>query len=160
MPSGLRVTFLRAAEGCCADASDVGRPVSLLGGGSTVNVHVWASTEGLVVAPASMLGRRRQKRISPGKNLTPDDIASAYRRPMFLEPDGLDRIEIGKGREHRNVLGVHHAIFDYADGTEFDLMVRKGRTAGTCWPCYEEGDPGRFSTPAGTSDDSPRPLRR
>ncbi len=48
---------------------------------------------------------------------------------MFLEPDGLDRIEIGKGREHRNVLGVHHAIFDYADGTEFDLMVRKGRTA-------------------------------
>jgi hypothetical protein len=29
----------------------------------------------------------------------------------------------------RNVSGVHLDIFDYADGTEFDLMVRKRRTA-------------------------------
>lgn len=27
------------------------------------------------------------------------------------------------------MLGVDHTIFDYADGTEFDLMVRKRRTA-------------------------------
>ncbi len=122
------MAFLGEIEGCYANARDVGLSEASLSGGSTVPVNVWGFTEGLVVAAASSLEWQREKRIGPRADLTPDDIASVYPWPTFLEPDGLDCIVIGEGREHRRVLGVDHAIFDYGDGTEFDLMVLQRRT--------------------------------
>src|SRR6476620_11123385 len=106
------MAFLREVEGCHAHWSDVGKWVRL-GEGATVPVNVWAFTEGLVVAAASLLRWRRMRRIGPGESLTPGDIASAFRRPVFLERDGLDRIEIGAGRGTRKWirLGVDHVIF-------------------------------------------------
>ena len=76
---------------------------------------------------------------------------------MFLEPDGLDRIQIGKGRGNRRWvrLGVDHAIFDYADGTEFDLMVGKRRTADLLALLREV--PPAASKITGTSDEGPSP---
>ena len=108
------MTFLRSVDGCHAHWSDVGSWQLRPGNRATVPVNVWAFTEGLVVAADSALPWRRVSQIGPLKGLTPDDIASLYHRPVFLEHEGLDHIDIGAGRGTRKLIrfGVDHVIFD------------------------------------------------
>ncbi len=124
------MTFLQHVEGCRAHTSDVG-PFLRFGSGSTVPVKVWAFTDRFLVAHSPQWRWRRAEPIaSPGATITPDGVASMYRQPMLLERNGLFRIDVGsrRPRGRQAVLGVDHAIFEFLDGGEFDLMVWKKRT--------------------------------